>query len=45
MGGYDTGAKKARVLADIEMALTILFSAEALFKNAVLGPRRYFASR
>lgn len=45
MGGYNVSQQKAEVLSDIEMALTIIFCAEALFKNSVLGTRRYFKSR
>ncbi len=37
-----TGMTKGQLLDDIELAFTLLFCAEMLFKVAVLG-RRYFA--
>lgn len=45
MGGHNVGEKKANVLSDLEMALTIFFTVEAALKISVLGARRYFKSR
>lgn len=45
MGGHKIGEKKAEVLSDLEMALTIFFTIEAVLKITVLGARRYFKSR
>lgn len=45
MGGHNIGEKKADILSDMEAALTIFFTSEAVVKIAVLGARRYFKSR
>lgn len=45
MEGHNIGDKKAEVLSNMEMVLTIAFTVEAAFKIAVLGSRRYFKSR
>lgn len=45
MGGHDIGDRKADVLSDLETALTIIFTAEAVLKIMVLGAGKYFKSR
>lgn len=45
MGGHNIGARKEKVLSDLEAALTIIFTVEAALKITVLGARRYFKNR
>ena len=45
MWGHNIGEKKAKVLSDLEMALTIFFTVEAVLKISVLGARTYCKSR